>query len=522
MKQKKTFKLLLIFLWMTLLFGCNTDSSFIIHNVERQPIIEPDYTGVTIPPNIAPMNFIIKEKGSRFKIEATDTSGETIVIINSTDGIVQIPAKLWKKLLTKSRGDKIKIQIFSVDPEMKTVNAFEPFFMPVSNDSIDSHLVYRLIHPGYYSWSKIKIVQRDIENFQERSLIENQIIENNCVNCHSFNQNNPDEFLIHIRGSKGGTYFAGRGEIIGTDLKTENMPGGATYPAWHPGGRFLAFSSNQVRQNFYAHAEKSIEVYDLVSTLILYDKDKNEIFCITGQDSLTHLETFPTWSPDGKYLYFCTATQGKTNSSMDLAGIKNIHYNLARMLFNSGSRSFGEAEIVINAADMDKSISFPRISPDGKNLVFTLSDFGTFPIWHQEADLYILDLASSKFTRMNINSDMSESYHSWSSNGKWLVFSSKRLDGRTTRPFLTHIDMKGNSSKAFVLPQKEPAYYDQMLESFNIPELVNGKINIAPRNFSRAANRASIKAKMGNVTVNPVINKIKPSDVRPEIEKGIH
>ena len=86
----------------------------------------------------------------------------------------------------------------------------------------------------------------------------------------------------------------------------------------------------------------------------------------------------------------------------------------------------------------------PGFPPDGKQLVFTLSEYGNFSIWHKDADLYRIDLDSGVMHRMDeVNSDDVESYHSWSSNSRWLVFSSRRIDGLYTRPYLVHIDENG-------------------------------------------------------------------------------
>lgn len=514
--------LLALLLGIVWVVGCTSAIKENTENVNREPLTEPDYTGVTVPCNIAPLNFLVKEDGQVFQVTATDPSGKVNISITSKNGIIRFPVKKWKKLTEASRGNKIKVQVISVSKGSKNATGYRPFFIHVSPDSIDSYLVYRVIHPGYYSWSNLKIVQRSLENFEEESVIENQVIEKNCVNCHSFSQNNPGRYLVHVRGSKGGTYFVDDEKITRTDLKTEQMPGGATYPAWHPGGRFVAFSSNQVRQNFYAHAEKSIEVYDLVSTLILYDTRENEIISITRQDSATHLETFPTWSPDGKFLYFCTATQNEAIPNMDMADIKNLRYSLARIPFDTETRSFGETSVVLNASELNKSISFPRISPDGKFLAVTLHDFGTFPIWHQEADLYLFNLINGDWAKMDINSENTESYHTWSSNGRWMVFSSKRLDGRSSRPFFAHIDSAGVQGKPFVLPQKDPAHYNRMLESFNIPELVSGKIKTTPRQFVTAAKQDAIQANSGDPENMPKWMDNKTNEKRPDIEKGIH
>ena len=129
---------------------------------------------------------------------------------------------------------------------------------------------------------------------------------------------------------------------------------------------------------------------------------------------------------------------------------------------------------------MGKSISFPKPSYDGRFLVYTLSDYGNFSIWHHEADLWILDLATGQSRPMNLaNSNDTESYHSWSSNSRWLMFSSRRDDGLYTRLFFTHIDENGQESKPFMLPQKHPLhYYSYLNRSYNVPEFVTGPVKL--------------------------------------------
>jgi Tol biopolymer transport system component len=327
--------------------------------------------------------------------------------------------------------------------------------------------------------------------------------------------------MFHVRGSKGGTYILKGGKLARTDPKVDGMPGSATYPAWHPGGRYIAFSSNQVRQSFYSQPERSIEVFDLVSSLILFDAESNEIMLISDDDTTKYMSTFPSWSPDGRYLYYCRALQVINPDNPELEQIKNTRYNLVRREFFADSVSFGPPEVILNAADSGKSASFPRISPDGSLLLYTLADYGTFPIWHREADLYIMDLSNGSSEVMNINSDETESYHTWSSNGRWIVFSSKRADGRSARPHFAYVDRNGKTGREFVLPQKDPGKYDLMLESFNIPEFVNGKINLDPRDFARAAKAEPLKAKPSQR--GPGENKEKIRDIPLKAnEKAIH
>jgi hypothetical protein len=103
-----------------------------------------------------------------------------------------------------------------------------------------------------------------------------------------------------------------------------------------------------------------------------------------------------------------------------------------------------------------------------------------------------------------------------------MVFSSKRLDSRSSRPFFAHIDSNGVQGKPFVLPQKDPAHYNRMLESFNIPELVSGKIKTTPRQFVSAAKQDAIQANSGDQENMPKWMDNKNTEKRPDVEKGIH
>jgi len=472
-------------------FSCTTDYTADIRQLDRLPSIDPDYCDVTIPPNIAPLNFLIKEHGDNFRVTVSVKNNKSGLSFKSSEGKVHFPEKKWRKITEEARGDTIKIYI-AASYKGKT-EKFQPVIMTVAKENIDPYLSYRLILPGYSHWSDLKIVQRNIESFKEKSIADNQILDNNCINCHSYNQNNPEQFLLHIRGSRGGTYFIEGENIARTELITKDMPGSATYPAWHPGGRYVAFSSNNVKQNFYSFREMDHEVFDLISSLILYDRDSNEIIKIEDSDTIMHMQTFPSWSPEGRYLYFCRAKQFKKNR-VSVKNVRNIHYDLARKKFFPETRSFGPTEIVFEASAKNKSVSFPKISPDGKYLIFTLHDFGTFPVWHKEADLYLLNLQNNNFTCMNVNSSETESYHGWSSNGKWIVFSSKRRDGRSSNTYFSYIDSMYNSGKPFILPQKNSGFYNEMFHSFNVPELMTGEVKIGPRDFENATKKSRINA----------------------------
>jgi WD40 repeat protein len=471
---------------LMILSGCTENNFNNPSAAGRDPVIDPDYSGVTIPPNIAPMNFMILEKGTSFRITAS-SQNKSSLIIESADGQVRFPVKAWKKFMEGTAGGKIDIEITASD-KANSVIKFNPLRINVASEPIDPYLCYRLLYPGYRSWVDMKIVQRSLEDFNENSLFENQMMDENCVNCHSFRQNDPEKFLLHVRGSKGGTYFYDGKKLTRTALKTKEMAANSVYPAWHPSGRYVAFSSNKTTQSFHMRPEKNIEVYDLYSSLVVYDLEKNEIFACPETDTVKFMETFPCWSSDGNYLYYCRTMQVK--EGFDYLQVK---YDLMRKRFDQSSGVFGKAEMVFNAQAVDKSVSLPVISPDGKYLVFTLHDYGTFSIWHKEADLYLIDLQDNKTYKMGLNSEATESYHSWSSNGKWLVFSSKRGDGLTARPYFSYVISADSSGKPFVLPQEDPTLYRRLEKTFNRPELVKGRINLDPRDFAKASEDVPVK-----------------------------
>jgi hypothetical protein len=123
-----------------------------------------------------------------------------------------------------------------------------------------------------------------------------------------------------------------------------------------------------------------------------------------------------------------------------------------------------------------------------------MSPYGNFTIWHQESDLFLVNITTGQLSKPDINSPQSESFHSWSSNGRWIVFSSRRTDGRFTRPYIAYFDDQGTAHKPFLLPQKDPDFYLTFLKSYNVPELVTGRIRLTPRELSAVIRSKAEKA----------------------------
>lgn len=446
-----------------------------------QPDIYPDYIGVTIPVNIAPLNFSMADEAVEFqRIDAVITDRHGHSLHSQGEESVDFDLDDWHALLSQNRGDSLSVTVSAkYDDGWHT---YRPFSIFVSPDSIDYGICYRLIEPGYEVWSKMGIYERDLSSFDERALIENTQFEG-CVNCHSFNRGNSADMSLHIRGTHGATLLRhGDGPFTAYNTKTDQTLGLCVYPYWHPSGRYIAYSTNTTRQLFHSAAPNRIEVFDEASDIQVYDVEKNELILspLVKQDSV--FETFPVFSADGRSLYFCAARPphsfgvGKGVELLD-----SIHYNLCRIDFDPATGSFGNRiDTIIDAEAQHKSLSFPRPSYDGRFLCYTLSDYGQFSIWHHEADLYLLDLATGEMRPMTeANSEDTESFHNWSTNSRWLVLSSRRDDGLFTRPYFCHVDAQGHVSKAFMLPQRNPRrFYRDRFFSFNVPDFI-----IAPTRF---------------------------------------
>lgn len=214
---------ILLFLW-----SCSGSPGKDTVEKDEYPSINPDYSGIVIPFNIAPMNFRIENEGSVFVARFQAENGK-MTEVQSRNGDIAIPARKWKDLLEQNKGAELKIEIFVRDDEGWT--KYRTISNLIANEAVDPFITYRLLYPGYESWKEIHIKQRSLESFREKSIIENSLVEENCLNCHSYNNTGHTEsFMIHMRGSLGATYFYNDGNFIKVNLKTNELKNGAVYP----------------------------------------------------------------------------------------------------------------------------------------------------------------------------------------------------------------------------------------------------------------------------------------------------
>lgn len=434
------------------------------------PDIFPDYNGVTVPATIAPMNFSMD--GARLlDVTLTGDDGSTMHVRGP---VAKFPARAWKKMLQANKGASIKFETYGLKDT--TWYDYAPFRIYVSEDSIDYGLVYRLIAPSYEGMGKIGIYERELSSFKERELIGVDEV-NGCINCHSFNQCDPSDLSLHVRGEYGATLLRKDAQLKALATKTDSTLSACVYPYWHPLGNYIAYSNNNTKQGFYQRMENILEVFDYESDIVVYDIRRNELISSPLIKGSQAWETFPAFSPDGRTLYFCSAAPKPIPE-----GLSDIRYNLCSIAFDPETGRFGDTvDTLVLAEPKGQSVSFPRPSFDGRFLMYTVSDFGNFSIWHNESDLKLLNLETLEINELvGVNSDFdADSYHNWSSNSRWFVFGTRRDDQTHTRPYICHIDEKGKPGRPFLLPQENPRrYYDIMLRSYNIPEFISGPVGL--------------------------------------------
>jgi hypothetical protein len=463
--------------------------------VGRAAQIDPDFSDAVIPPNIAPLNFSIQEPGLGYFIRIRGAQGRPIEV-SSRSGKMLIPEGRWHRLMEANRGGQIHVDVYVRRNEAGADDKsgrgqwrqFDSFTARIARDEIDRYLVYRKIHPAYSAWREMGIYQRDLTRFDESVILNNRYLAGGCLNCHTFCNNSPDTMLVSTRSGK---YTSAAVLIRGN--RAEKVGSKFGYAAWHPSGKMVTYAVNNVTLFFHSAEREVRDVIDLDSLLAYYLVDEDEIRTAPALAQKHRLETYPTWSPDGRYLYFCSAPLSWEERNAIPACYDEIRYDLMRVEYDVATDRWGTLELVLSAEDTGKSVLLPRISPDGRWLIVSMCDYGCFPVYQSSSDLYMIDLQAARKTaradyrRLGINSAESESWHSWSSNGRWIAFSSKRGNGVFTRCYLSYVDEDGRAHKPILLPQKDPAQYDSCLWTYSVPELIVSPVRVTKEKLGRVA-----------------------------------
>lgn len=454
--------------------------------IHRPARIHPDYSGLVIPPNIAPLNFSIQEDGTEYCVVVRGAQGAPVAV-RSRKAVIAFGASSWQALLRQNSGGELRFELYRRAGRAGW-EQFDTVTNRVAGEPIDPYLFYRKIYPYHNSWSAMGIYERRLETFDERPVLQTE-----CGHCHSLCNQDPSHFSVDIRSEQYGSRL-----VLIEQGKITTLSGTVGFAAWHPSGRLLVSSFNQPRLLLHSQKNDMRDIIEFEGWLGCLQPGSNVVRRIPGLDDPARLFTAPTWSPDGRYLYFCSAPRRFQNFDQMLRDdYQKVKYDLMRVAYDLDRDAWGALELVLSSATTGLSAAQPRLSPDGRWLTFCLCPYGCWPTYQPESDLYRIDLKAAGPVvpqKLPVNSDQCESWHSWSSNSRWLVFGSKRGNPLFNRPYLVHVDAEGNFSKPFVVPQRDPDFYESTLKTFTIPTLAIQPLPVTERDLARALSVPKVPA----------------------------
>jgi hypothetical protein len=488
-------------------------------SVDRPAAIFPDCNGAVIPPNIAPLNFEVREPGTAYAARISSQQGDPIEV-SSRGPALLIPKGPWHDLLDGNRGGDLRIEVFIKDRTGQWIRP-NPVTAQIAREDIDRYLLYRKMYTTHVQVrGPMAIYCRDLTGFKESVVLSSSGCGKACLNCHSFPQNHTDRMLVGLRSPQYGIATL---VVEGDSVHRIDKKFG--YTSWHPSGRLAAFSVNNLPMFYHTSRNEIRDTIDLDSLLAFYYSDTRSIVVVPQVARKERLENWPAWSGDGRYLYFCSAPKlWADNAEYPPAQYDQVRYDLMRIAYDPNADKWGATETVLSSRDTGKSIAMPRCSPDGRWLSFCMCDYGYFPTWQENSDIYLMDLQASATTplpyrRLEFNSRKSESWQTWSRNSRWLVYSSKALNGFFTRLFISYIDPEGKAHRPIVLPQKDPAFYESCLQTYNTAELVAEPPRVTGERLADAFRRPSDIA-LGLPTTGPTpIVKPVPQNVPGRVQR---
>jgi tetratricopeptide (TPR) repeat protein len=334
----------------------------------------------------------------------------------------------------------------------------------------------------------IKWRLRDVSQSSSRVVLQNIYT---CANCHSFSRDGK------TMGMDMDGPYNDKGLYALVPIKPEIVIRNQDMVSWNPShdlqyklnrvafmsqvspdGQFVVntvSSADHIATNNYYVANfkdyRFLQVfYPTRGVLAWYSRASKERHLLPGADDPRYVQTDAVWSPDGKYLVFARAeakvpypASGKMAAYANDPAETQVQYDLYRIPFNDGKG--GKPEPIVGASNNGMSNNFPKVSPDGRWIIFVKNKNGQ--LMRPDSELYIVPTEGGVARRLHANTSRMNSWHSFSPNGRWLVFSSKARSFYT-QMYLTHIDEDGNDSPAILIDNSTAAN-----RAVNLPEFVN-------------------------------------------------
>ena len=437
------------------------------------PPIYPDYIGVTIPAGFAPLNFAMADgRAERMDVTVSGSRGGSLHIQGRW---ADFDVKKWHALTEANRGGTLTVKVCAKDRQGRWTE-YKDFDIRISEHPLDDYgLTYRRIRPGYEVGGNIGMYQRDLHSFDERAMMTETAVPGRCFNCHTPNRTNPETFTLQVRGTGGGTLVQKDGQQTWYNTRTDTTRTAGSYAYWHPDGRYCAYAVNSVHQSFFVGRDRNLEVYHKFSDVVVLDTETDELILAPQLRTKQGLEIFPAFSADGRTLYFSTSDECDVPAEYE-----KVKCSLCAIGFDAETGTFGErVDTLLNGPATDKSYVLARPSYDGQWLMYCTAERSNFPVSQKESDLWLMNLTDGTTRPMDeVNSNECESWHNWSGNSRWFVFSSKREDGMTSLAYIAGIDDEGKATKPVLLPQRDPMkHYRENFDSYNCPDFTLTKVD---------------------------------------------
>ncbi len=435
-------------------------------------IIRP-YDGASYPINIAPPEITWDDNiDNLWLLKITIPGHEKSPIIVVTDHKRWMPdQRLWERIkrLGTNKYSFLEIRgcVYKKGRRIGETVYVDRIRFRISPYPLDNIIVYRLVSPLFHPQKTPDIYYRHVDSFKRRLFVAGKDIY--CTNCHFFPKRadiRPEEerLAIAVRDQLPSRKAMGKAKrILGIyDFATgkgKTFGINSFFMSWSPDGKKVAVTMGRTVSIRPCITLETQQFFVLGSDIYIVDVDNNRVRPLRGASEPDYMENFPTWSPDGKYIIFCRSREPKRGA------LDTIRFNLYRIPYKNGKG--GKAIPIKGASFNGKSNYAPRYSPDGKWVVFNQADSAS--LVEPTSDLWIFPADMSAPPReLECNVDYAmDSWHSWASNSRWLLFASKRDDGVFARIYITEIDDNGHASPPVRLPLR-----DDPMMCFNVPEFL--------------------------------------------------
>jgi len=458
-------------------------------------LITYPYNGSIFPPEIASPTVTWKDEDPRSRfwlvsIKFEDGRKPIFILTNQRSWMPE--RRTWETIKDHSKEKMAILSVYSLtDRESGIILSEHAISIGTSKDSVGDSVFFRQIPIPFAvaskSFEKTRWRLGDISSYEKPATVMTGISV--CASCHVFSSDGKWLSMEYNYGNDNGAQFITpvRKEII---LKKEDFftwsdfprrgvipPTRGLFGRMSPSGRYAAASVNEISyaavMNDAAYSQLFFPTFGVIA---IYDSVSGSIQLLPGASDYSYVQANPVWSPDEKHLLFCQAkTKNELHSNIrnvttvfenrnihQLNELYNIRFDLYRIPFNNGCG--GTAEPIKGASGNSMSNYFPRYSPDGKWVVYTKSRSGI--MLQPDSNLWIVPAGGGEARQMQCNRNFFNSWHSWSSNGRWLLFSSK-VNGPYTEIFLTHVDEEGKDTQPVLLSRFNDQGY-----AANVPEFV--------------------------------------------------